>query len=175
VNSVPALRSRFLAYGPRSTPTPGMGGTTPNPIPQESKPTLRGKEPSNGGGRISRLLDVIASIQVPRSWFTHFYLVSVGSSLFWAMQILLQGRVFDMVLAWQQDVSSGKEDGSPGMTADQVAVMWLLMMMQGARRLYESVLLTKPSQSKMGWMHWLLGMGFYLVMGIAIWVEGIRQ
>ena len=119
----------------------------------------------------------MASFQVPHSWFTHFYVVSVASSIFWAVQILLQGRALDMVLVWQQDASVEKEGGPSGMgmTLDQITVMWVLMAMQGVRRLYESIAITKPSQSKMSLLHWVLGVGFYAAMGIAIWVEGIRE
>ncbi|KAH0541352.1 hypothetical protein FGG08_004190 [Glutinoglossum americanum] len=176
VNSVPPLRSRFLAYGSRSAQIT-VERTTPNPKPKDIKTTTKEKEPSNDGNPLSRLLDAVASIQVPHSWFTHFYLVSVASSLFWAVQILTQGRVFNMVLSWQQNASIEKKDGFSkiGMTLDQITVVWTLMMMQGARRLYESTILMKPSQSTMGFMHWVLGVGFYMAIGIAIWVEGIRE
>jgi 3-oxo-5-alpha-steroid 4-dehydrogenase 3 / polyprenol reductase len=145
--------------------------------PRDAKATPRDKAPANGGNPVSRLLDRVASVQVPHNWFTHFYLVSVASSVFWAAQILLQGRVLDMVLAWQQDASIEKTDGPSrrGMTLDQITVVWALMAMQGVRRLYESTVLIKPSHSKMFFLHWVLGVGFYAAMGIVIWVEGIRE
>jgi len=176
VNSIPPLRSRFLVYGPRAAPT-CVKESTSAPTAQESRTTPRDKDPANGGNPVSRLLDGVASIQVPHSWFTHFYLVSVASSVFWAAQILLQGRVLDTVLVWQRDASTEKTEGLSrrGMTLDQITVVWVLMTMQGVRRLYESTVLIKPSQSKMFFLHWVLGIGFYAVMGIAIWVEGIRE
>lgn len=61
------------------------------------------------------------------------------------------------------------------MTFEQVVVCWCLMTVQGTRRLWESITLAKPSESKMWFVHWILGIGFYIVMGISIWVEGIRM
>ena len=61
-----------------------------------------------------------------------------------------------------------------GMSLDQVILVWLLMTMQGCRRLYESLALGRPSQSKMWFGHWFLGIGFYMAVSMAVWVEGIR-
>jgi len=63
----------------------------------------------------------------------------------------------------------------PTMTTNQVVLTWLLMAAQGCRRLYECIALTKPSEAKMPTPAWLLGNAFYLAVGIAVWVEGIRE
>lgn len=58
------------------------------------------------------------------------------------------------------------------MSVDQVIVAWSFMIIQGVRRLLESSV-TKPSSSTMFFAHWLLGIAFYLAMGVSIWIEGI--
>ena len=58
------------------------------------------------------------------------------------------------------------------MSADQVLLTWSLMAIQGFRRLMESITLARPSKSKMWFVHWLLGVSFYLAIGIAVWIEG---
>ena len=55
---------------------------------------------------------------------------------------------------------------------NQLALMWTLMAVQGLRRLVESILLGKPSASKMWFVHWILGVLFYAAMSIAVWIEG---
>ncbi len=61
------------------------------------------------------------------------------------------------------------------MSFNKLALCWALMTVQGTRRLCESVALAKPSQSKMWFVHWFLGVAFYIAMGMSIWVEGIRK
>lgn len=34
------------------------------------------------------------------------------------------------------------------------------------------MLAKKPSASKMWFVHWLLGIAFYVTVGIAVWIEG---
>ena len=61
---MPALRSRFLAYGSRAT---GRD---------------EGKEPPrHTQSAITQLLDYAATLQVPHNYFTHFYITSVACSL----------------------------------------------------------------------------------------------
>ena len=58
------------------------------------------------------------------------------------------------------------------MPMDRIVVAWVLMSAQGIRRLSESLILTKPSGSKMWFVHWVLGIIFYIAMGLATWIEG---
>jgi len=60
------------------------------------------------------------------------------------------------------------------MTLYQVMVVWAAMFTQGCRRLYESLIFAKPSSAQMWVGHWALGIWFYLTMGVAVWIEGIR-
>jgi 3-oxo-5-alpha-steroid 4-dehydrogenase 3 / polyprenol reductase len=145
----PSIR-KLAAYGPRAIPA------------SETAPSTEAK--SNK----SNALDTFAELQVPHTWFAHFYMVSVASSAFWAYQIATTGTVFRFLAS-----QYGSTQGS--MTVDQIAVTWALMAFQGSRRLYESITLLKPSTAKMPVASYLLGIAFYLAMGIAVWAEGIRE
>lgn len=59
------------------------------------------------------------------------------------------------------------------MSADQTIVAWALMSVQGTRRLLESMTTRTLSKSNMFIAHWLLGIVFYLAMGVAVWIEGL--
>ncbi len=58
------------------------------------------------------------------------------------------------------------------MTVAQVVVTWSLVTIQGVRRLLETSLLVRSSESKMWFAHWLLGIAFYLALGVSCWIEG---
>lgn len=60
------------------------------------------------------------------------------------------------------------------MSVNRAILCSVVMTIQGARRLYECLTLGKPSQSKMWFVHWVLGLVYYLAMPMAVWIEGIR-
>ena len=143
---IPPFRERIMNYGSRST---------------ESKTSIPEKK--------SPLLDHIASFKVPHTWFTHYYAVSAGSSILWAHQILTRGQAFKLLAAYLRPTTS------ESMTANQVLLAWFMMSVQGTRRLYESITLTKPSKSKMWLGLWAIGIAYYVAMGITVWIEGISE
>ncbi|KAE8451213.1 hypothetical protein EG329_004377 [Mollisiaceae sp. DMI_Dod_QoI] len=116
--------------------------------------------------KLGNPFECIASIQVPHTWFTHYYVVSVASSVFWAHQIYTLGPVFNLLASYSTK-------SHEGMTVNQIFLAWLFMAIQGSRRLYESIVLTKPSQSKMWFGLWLIGIAYYIFMGLSVWIEGI--
>ena len=154
---VPALQQRFLKYGARCTKEKDEHGK-PVEVPESS-------------GRLSRLMDWLASLRVPHSWFTHFYIISAASSLFWAIELVRKGLVFRYLSELYLDNAVGE----PSMAIDQVVLVWALMAIQSSRRLYECITLTKPTISKMSGVAYILGILFYLAMGMVVWVEGIRK
>ena len=95
--------------------------------------------------KLDQVLDSAASLQVPHNFFTHFYIVSVASSLFWGWRYSL----------WK--------------TEGTVRIVWALMFLQGVRRLGESYTYTSTSKSQMWFAHWLAGLFFYLATGMAVW------
>ncbi|KAJ9485652.1 hypothetical protein VN97_g7692 [Penicillium thymicola] len=153
--SIPtSLRSRFLTYGPRATPTSISTRSAP---PHAQNPSTESKG----------FLDYLATWQVPHSYFTHFYVASVLSSVFWVTQLLSRGVMFQAIAS---RVSEDHQRHSMSLT--QLVICCVLLAIQGSRRLWECFVFSKPSSSQMFFMHWLLGLGFYLAAGIAIWIEG---
>ncbi|KAF2834506.1 hypothetical protein M501DRAFT_590721 [Patellaria atrata CBS 101060] len=157
INSIPSLASRFVSYGSRTT----------TQDPQQKKEANTASARNNV---LTSLLDYLANFQVPHSWFKHFYLASVASSVFWAYQLLTHGSLFQII---STPVAAHSGPSRPSMSLRQVSLTWLLLLMQGTRRLYESLSMSKPSKSTMWVGHWVLGLLFYLSMGIAIWIEGL--
>lgn len=134
IQAVPALRSRFLAYGSRA-----------------SSPATHPEKPSNNAKTtFDQFLDYLATWQVPHSYFIHFYVVSVLSSVFWA---------------WSLKTLPPDPQVTPA-----VGAAWFLMFFQGGRRLMECYLMA-PSKSKMWIGHWVLGVLFYLTINVSIWIE----
>ncbi|OHF02672.1 3-oxo-5-alpha-steroid 4-dehydrogenase [Colletotrichum orchidophilum] len=104
--------------------------------------------------------------QIPHSWFMHFYVASVAGSTFWAWQYLQSGSAMTFIAARQA------ASGGPSMSIEQTGLVWTLMALQGTRRLYECLFVMRPGSSKMWFVHWLLGLGFYLCMSVSVWVDG---
>ena len=127
----------------------------------------REKRSANAGIGLEWLFEYLAAIQVAHTWFQHFYIVSISSSLFWGIQILVKGSALVTLCR-----SVGTSTQAKGMTIDQVVLTWSLVTIQGVRRLLETSLLGRSSRSKMWFAHWLLGMVFYLALGVACWIEG---
>lgn len=104
--------------------------------------------------------------KVPHAWFIHFYILSLSCTVFWAIQFITHGTLLELIVENQ----CSKRTSS--MTLSQVVLVWFLMGLQGARRLYEYLAVLRPSSSRMWIIHWLLGNAFYLCTSVSIWVEG---
>ncbi|KAF4983340.1 hypothetical protein FZEAL_1232 [Fusarium zealandicum] len=148
------VRSALMDYGARR-PKEAEQGNGKTGKPKQSPTGLKAflKNPTNYG-------------QVPHSWFLHFYIVSVSLSAFWAWQYLQRGSVMRSIATLQDRARD------PSMDLEQVFVVWLFMTLQGSRRLYESLYVSKPGSSPMWVVHWALGLVYYTTMSIAVWVEG---
>lgn len=147
-----------MVYGPRATPDDTA--TSASSVSQQATQTPR--------GYIEQVVDGLSELQVPHSYFKYFYLVSVLSSTFWLVQLLFQGSVLTAMC--QEEIRSRSPDRN--MSLDQLYLSWSLMAFQGVRRLFESISLMKKSASSMWFVHWLLGMAFYLAVGVGIWIHG---
>ena len=164
INSIPAFSSRYVSYGSR----------TASPSKHSRAQDQSGDAKSSAPPTVIppackyRILDTVAAIQVPHAWFTHFYIVSVASSIFWGVQIFTQGSYLKAI-----GELDGCRNGREGMSPDQTILASALMAVQGTRRLLESTKTGTSSKSSMFIAHWLLGILFYLAMGVAIWIEGI--
>jgi len=119
----------------------------------------------------SDIIDRIATIRVPHSFFIHFYIISVSASLFWLYQLYTRGIALQWIASFNSTTSLPTSEKS--MTLGQVWLLWVLLFIQGIRRLVECYVFSKPSKSSMHVTHWLIGLAFYTADSIAIWVEGI--
>ncbi|EXJ94982.1 hypothetical protein A1O1_00100 [Capronia coronata CBS 617.96] len=133
VRLIPSLRDRFLAYGARDP------ASTAARRPDPTKTVLG-----------AQLLDFAASLKVPHSWFTHFYVVSVLSSL--CCMVALSDR-------------------SPAAVFEVPRFCSALMLFQGGRRLLECAFVSRPGNSRMWIGHYAIGLAFYMATNIAIWAE----
>lgn len=166
LNSIPAFRQRFISYGSRISSKPHTTSVNDSQ-PSKARETVIDKKSATSV--VSQFLDYISTFQVPHSWFTHFYVLSVLSSIFWAVQVAIRGRFLELIV----DGQAAHDDENEGiMTANQIFIAWLFMTIQGSRRLYESIVFGKPSKSRMWVVHWVLGLLYYAAMGVAIWIEG---
>lgn len=209
VASTPAeARSLLVDYGARKasssmSPTSSISRHRNTTRPgQETKPTgkqnrtLENKNKKKKGGKnifISLVAVLTSWGQIPHSWFSAFYVLSVGCSLFWASQYYLlhhsstqnyndsngestlQLSLPLQIITWKQVSTAGTAPS--GTTPAQLFLAWGMMFLQGIRRIYEHMVIIKPSsknnkKSTIWVVHWILGLGFYFVTNIAVWVEG---
>lgn len=154
-----SVRSNLMDYGARKSP--GTEGT------KKMDKTDSGKQQKEDSEDV--LAKLIKATQVPHSWFWHFYAFSMLGSAFWAWQFVTQGRAM-RVLIGGQNQGKAVEAADPD-ALGRVVVAWTMMALQGSRRLYECVAVTKPGSSPMLAVHWLMGLMFYGVMGVSIWIE----
>jgi len=122
--------------------------------------------PEHPQSKITMFLGYVGSFQVSHTWFAHYYVVSTSSSVFWALQIYTDGTAFEFL-------ASLSDSRNAAMTVNQIFLAWLFMAVQGARRLYESIVFTKSSESKMWTGLWMIGIAFYVCIGVSVWIEGI--
>ena len=144
------MRSRFLDYGARSV----LSSSAQREKDAASKKT-------------TNVLDSLADVQVPHSWFTSFYYTCVSCSILWLVDYTLGSPVASHLI--YPSISTSR----PSMSFPQVLLTWLAISTQGSRRLYESYAFARPSQSTMWVAHWALGIYFYSALSMAVWVEGV--
>lgn len=164
--AIPSFRDRFLSYGSRSSSSPRDNSRTVPSSTSKNIASSKDREPRRSNNAIGQVLDHLATWQVPHSYFIHFYFLSVISSILWAHQLYTRGPAFRLI------AQHASTPASASMSKAQVTISCTLMLIQGLRRLYESITFNASSSSRMWFAHWLLGLAFYAAMGIAVWLEG---
>lgn len=148
----------MIAYGARSVSTPS------------SHQADNHREFCEGKADTDKFTSFIAALtsygQVPHNWFNHFYYISTSASLFWLSQYLTNGTLLKFI------AESQARHGESYVSSLQLISAWVVMFLQGSRRLYEDIFIKKSSKSTMWAAHWLVGLGFYAGMSMAVWVEG---
>lgn len=177
VYALPLLRDRLLPYGSRgSTERDSSSEKTNGTFKDAVDETLNaGNQPFTEVSKTSSsydMIDIIACIRVPHSYFTHFYITSFAASLFWLYQLYTRGSIAQWFFSRSSSTGLSATPAT-SMTLGQVWLLWTLLFMQGFRRLVESYVFSKPSKSTMHVTHWLTGIAFYLADSIAIWIEGV--
>lgn len=156
-------KALLVDYGARKAQTAGAGAAKADePLP----PNPKGQQ---HGWLLPSIAAVTSWTQVPHAWFGAFYAVSLACSVFWLAQYLGDGAVLRFLVARQV---SAAQAAAPSATAGQVALGWLMMFLQAARRVFEHATVVKSSKSTMWVAHWVLGLLFYLFISVAVWVEG---
>lgn len=150
-------RKALFAYGARRPAHTQHG-------PNSQAPGQKAEEKADS------LLTLTSYAQVPHSWFIHFYMVSVSWSIFWGWQYVSKGSIMRAMAEMQH--RSAVEDQTPEVALTATLVTWLLMSTQGARRLFECLFVAKPGSSPMSALHWALGVFYYTVVGISVWIRG---
>lgn len=102
---------------------------------------------------------------MPHPWFGHFYIVSILASAFWLIQFLSNG---DLLL----EICRAQTAHAPSMQMTQIILVWALLLCQGLRRCWECYAVLRPSASQMWFGHYILGVAFYLMTSLAVWIEG---
>ncbi|KAK5102558.1 hypothetical protein LTR70_000416 [Exophiala xenobiotica] len=148
VRFIPDLRSRFLNYGARAD-SAARYDIKDSVLPRWFRI------------QFDPVLDWLADITVPHSWFRHFYICSSLCSAYWLFAHLNLAHYFPS--AFELSLTNPWE----------YRTMWarLLLQLQGLRRLYECVHVAKPSRSRMWVGHYVIGIAFYVVTDVAIWIE----
>lgn len=141
-------------------------------LPNEARNTLtsygaRRSDTAPPQSNTLSLLRKVTSIgQVPHSFFWHFYLLSTCLSAVWAWQYLAQGAGMGFIAEKQVLFKE------PSVELGRVFLAWMMMALQGGRRLYECFWVVKPGRTPMWVVHWALGLSFYAIMSVSVWVEG---
>lgn len=172
----PPLRNRFLAYGARES-------RDSSSVEKEKAAIAKSKQEksttNNASSNIlSSALDAIADWKVPHDYFWTFYFMSVVLSAFWPPEALyLHGALYQRVVDNTRTLTTT-------MSFEQVKITWIMLLVQGGRRMYECLTLSSEelfgaeesrTSSKMWGGHWVLGLLFYIATSVAFWIEGIRE
>ena len=155
------LRSALMDYGARQQ------SLAVEPAAKEPKGTDdQAGPPANQGNKLTRL---IHALEVPHSWFLHFYILSFTLSMFWLHQYTTRGSVMSFFINQQ---SHNQQMQGKGTDLSSTAVAWALLAIQGARRLYESLVVQKRGKSSMNGIHWAVALVYYGCISVSIWIEG---
>jgi hypothetical protein len=98
------------------------------------------------------ILDRISGLTVPKAWFWHYYFLSVLLSISWGILSVhgLNGWIWLRI------------EGARGW------LVWGMLLVQGARRFYESLFILRASKTRMWIGHYLVGCAFYTAMSLAV-------
>ncbi|KAI8381011.1 3-oxo-5-alpha-steroid 4-dehydrogenase-domain-containing protein [Radiomyces spectabilis] len=121
----------------------------------------------------SSLSRVVASWTVPKSWFTHFYIVGLAFALICSAELTAATlrRKYGLLLTFLRHWDNPYWGDTLSLTESYLGTT--LMTIHLARRVYESFYIEKLSPTaRMHVSHYLVGIGFYGAMVFGTWLEG---
>ena len=171
--SVPALRARYFAYGSRSSPGPGApaGRETALQNPSSAPDSAADAPRDRQGSRRRR--DPLAA-RVPHAWFAHFYALAVALALLWTLDLLTPRR--RLVRAFVAGAPAPAPAPAPAEAAAvpgpaRAVLASALLLLHGARRLYECAFVVRPSGATMPAAIYATGLAYYAVVSVAAWID----
>ncbi|XP_070554225.1 polyprenal reductase-like [Ptychodera flava] len=114
-------------------------------------------------------------MDVPKRWFKHFYLTSVICNGFIFYTVVCSFFMNQTTPPWFTKLLGNVSQypaSHPTVSHTSVLIAQCMMVFQGTRRFLECQLITKTSDSKMNFIHYLLGMTFYPALGPTILSQG---
>ncbi|XP_033111074.1 polyprenol reductase-like [Anneissia japonica] len=113
-------------------------------------------------------------IQVPKSYFKHFYLTSVIANgyLLWTLVnvYFLNGHIPSWYL-WCLNKLTYYPVNNPTVSHLSVILMVSIIVVQGLKRFIECITLSKYSKATMNVAHYILGLTFYFFSGLTVLSE----
>ncbi|PHH59855.1 hypothetical protein CDD81_2434 [Ophiocordyceps australis] len=155
------LRSALMAYGPRRDAAVTKSGKEQDDAAKDGKTETR-----HDGSPLLRPW----TISVPHSWFTFYYALSIASSAFWAWQFCRRGSL--MTALAQAQVRAQPHAMHHHQQLPHVILAWAMLAFQGCRRLYECLCVSRLGSSNMLVLHWIVGLAFYMLAGVSVWIQG---
>ncbi|KAI7872046.1 3-oxo-5-alpha-steroid 4-dehydrogenase-domain-containing protein [Spinellus fusiger] len=117
------------------------------------------------------LANWLKCLTVPKTWFMHFYAVGFVFSLFCIRELLLlRSNVYGSIPTMLRHFDTPQ--GSGHFTLEESLIGLTIMTIHLARRLYECLVVEKPSSVRIHMGHYLVGHAFYCCMVLGSWLEG---
>uniref|UniRef100_A0A5S6QPE6 Polyprenal reductase n=1 Tax=Trichuris muris TaxID=70415 RepID=A0A5S6QPE6_TRIMR len=140
-----------------------------------------------GKVQVFRRADLLSILEVPKRWFTHFYIVAtLTSEVALTVSVLHLTRFVihdakpiiilqDLLSFLRQPVGTIETMTSappPRLNEATIVLCCVLFFVQALRRFFESAFLSVYSDTKMNIFHYLLGVVHYIMIPCSILVEG---
>ncbi|KAF8793301.1 polyprenol reductase-like [Argiope bruennichi] len=112
---------------------------------------------------------VIKWFEIPKRWFSHFYVFAVVYFLFITKAVLLRyfGNVSSPFFVQLLNLlGSSKREGI--VSAESVVILSILLFLQVCRRCYECLFVSVYSDAKMNISHYIVGFTFYFGVGLSL-------
>ncbi|CAG8471453.1 964_t:CDS:2 [Ambispora gerdemannii] len=141
----------------------------------ERNSSFRRRTSSNSS--LTKLTDLFVDLTVPKRWFRHFYVLGVLWVTFVTYELLIvrdtNDCLFVRLLRHFEDYYSTTISLSYQQPRGECVLALLMLQIQTTRRMFECFWVERPSlDSKMHIGHYMVGITFYFMMGIAVWIEG---